>query len=176
MSDANKPVSWRDLPDNSAPIPRTVATVWVKEVHTNPSKSGQPMVKLDMEILAPASATVAGKPIGLAGREFSSWIVFNPSSRRGFENADTLVKLAVEGGLPNEVMPSDIPELIKHVVKGKVLVGLTIDNEAQYETEADGKTVKKDEQGNAIVKRNNIVVKAWVPAVTPESQGIQIGG
>ena len=59
---------------------------------------------------------------------------------------------------------------------GSEEVGLTIDNEAQYETEADGKTVKKDEQGNAIVKRNNIVVKAWVPAVTPESQGIQIGG
>lgn len=174
MSDANQSVNWKDLPDNTAAIPRTVATVWVKDVETKPSKSGMPMVKLTMEILAPDHAEVGGKKIGLAGRTFNAWIVFTAASRRGFENADTLVKATIPDGLPADVVPAQIPELIQHVVKGKVLPGLTLDNEAQFEEDARGEKVKDPQTGQFVVKRNNIVVKAWVPAVTPESVGITL--
>jgi hypothetical protein len=173
MSNANQSVNWKDLPDNSAAIPRAVATVWVKDVETKPSKTGSPMVKLTMEILSPDYLEVGGKKVGLAGRTFNAWIVFTAASRRGFENADTLIKATVPDGLPGDVVPNDIPELIQHVVKGKVLPGVTLDNEPQFEEDARGNKVKGPD-GQFVVKRNNIVVKAWVPAVTPESVGITL--
>jgi len=172
-TDYTKPVNWQDIPDNTAAIPRVVATVLVKDVDTAPSKKGAPMVKFTMEILSPDSVESAGTKVGLAGREFNVWLVFTPANRRAYEAANKIISAQVPDGLPPEVIPSDIPELIKHVAKGKVFAGVTLDNEQQFEEDAAG-AKKRGPDGQYIVKRNNIAVKTWVAAVTPESLGMQL--
>lgn len=165
--------SWRDLPDKSAPLPRTQVVAFIKAVDTTPSKkTGKPMLALTLQILAPASIVVAGNNVAVAGRELKHWLVFG-DNKSAYIDAETMASPY----LPNNSLDlpagdPGIPKLIADAVFNKAMSGVFVESEPEYEKDGAGNNVIDPMTGQSKVKRYNLRLKSVSTAVPLSALGM----
>lgn len=167
----------RDQLTVSGPIPAGRYTVGILDVDPKPSKKGNPMAALTLQILSPESVPDAtGKPVKTVGRTFKEWITF-AGSLRSVENAetilgDTAVGGVLEGGTFGEVVNTDnIPlQLLQHG-KGRIMPNVELVAEQAFKVDPATKEPVY-ENGQKVPVGYNIRVKKFAQAFDPSLLGM----
>ena len=142
-------------------IPANVYKVLVHKTETRQSSKGFKMVVCECEIVAPETATAAGTTYKTLGSKGNMYIMLE--NKNGVDSALELLSSALQtvglyDGLPDDYSDVDVAEALK-TLEGKAF-NMLVQSQPEYVTDdpsnsRDLKFAKRDENGEAIIKRYN---------------------
>lgn len=142
-------------------IPANVYKVLVHKTETRQSSKGFKMVVCECEIVAPETATAAGTTYKTLGAKGNMYIMLE--NKNGVDSALELLSSALQtvglyDGLPEDYSDIDVAEALKSL-EGQAF-NMLVQSQPEYVTDdpsnsRDLKFAKRDENGEAIIKRYN---------------------
>lgn len=142
-------------------IPANVYKVLVHKTETRQSSKGFKMVVCECEIVAPETATAAGTTYKTLGAKGNMYIMLE--NKNGVDSALELLSSALQtvglyDGLPEDYSDIDVAEALK-TLEGQAF-NMLVQSQPEYVTDdpsnsRDLKFAKRDENGEAIIKRYN---------------------
>lgn len=142
-------------------IPANVYKVLVHKTETRQSGKGFKMVVCECEIIAPETATAAGTTYKTIGAKGNMYIMLE--NKNGVDSALELLAtplqtLGLYDGLPDDYSDADVSDALK-TLQGQAF-NMLVQSQPEYVTDdpsnsRDLKFAKRDENGEAIIKRYN---------------------
>lgn len=142
-------------------IPANVYKVLVHKTETRQSAKGFKMVVCECEIVAPETATAAGTTYKTLGAKGNMYIMLE--NKNGVDSALELLSSALQtiglyDGLPEDYSDVDVAEALNSLA-GQAF-NMLVQSQPEYVTDdpsnsRDLKFAKRDENGEAIIKRYN---------------------
>lgn len=142
-------------------IPANVYKVLVHKTETRQSAKGFKMVVCECEIVAPETASAAGTTYKTLGAKGNMYIMLE--NKNGVDSALELLSSALQtvglyDGLPDDYSDIDVAEALK-TLEGQAF-NMLVQSQPEYVTDdpsnsRDLKFAKRDENGEAIIKRYN---------------------
>ena len=142
-------------------IPANVYKVLVHKTETRQSSKGFKMVVCECEIVAPETATAAGTTYKTLGAKGNMYIMLE--NKNGVDSALELLAtplqtLGLYDGLPDDYSDIDVAEALKSL-EGQAF-NMLVQSQPEYVSDdpsnsRDLKFAKRDENGEAIIKRYN---------------------
>jgi hypothetical protein len=142
-------------------IPANVYKVLVHKVEVRQSSKGFKMAVAECEIVAPETATAAGTTYKTLGAKGNMYVMLE--NKNGVDSALELLASALQtvglyDGLPEDYSDIDVAEALKSL-QGQAF-NMLVASQPEYVTDdpsnsRDLKFAKRDENGEAIIKRYN---------------------
>lgn len=142
-------------------IPADVYKVLVHKTETRQSSKGFKMVVCECEIISPETASAAGTTYKTIGAKGNMYIMLE--NKNGVDSALELLATPLQtvglyDGLPDDYSGIDVTEALK-TLQGKAF-NMLVQSQPEYVTDdpansRDLKFAKRDENGEAIIKRYN---------------------